>query len=398
MADIKAHVIKQSDRPQDRRHDIIHPSEMANHYWCPRSTFYRIRDVRLGKTIKPEQHAIGTLSIFEEGHYIHDKYQTWLRQMGRIKGRWDCVECDRKGVAWPDDPGLCPFCGSVAGIKYAEVPLDAEKEHLICGRADGWVDGLIEIKSIGKGTVRLDAPKLYEQHTVETVDGRKIVDVDGLWDGITRPLPAHVKQANIYLYLAKLMGIPCEPYMEFLYEFKPNQQMKSFKVSASPAVIDPLIEKADTVKIGLETETPPPREYFRQDKKPCSSCYWKEECWGSPDSSHQKSAPSQAGRSSSSEGGSGHDRAVRSRSAGREAEPDSPRPDRPFRPRVDGALHRADRLGELPRNAPGESTDRGEIRRVRAGNPAGIGGPREGFENGDGEQGHRARRRRSTRS
>ncbi|MDP9870423.1 hypothetical protein J2S55_009761 [Streptosporangium brasiliense] len=379
MGDIQAHLIKKADAPSDRRQDIIHPSEMAAHDWCPRATYYRIRDVRDGKPYAGEQFAVGTLSIFEEGHDIHRKWQGWLREMGVLEGRWDCLDCGRRGVDFGTDPLSCTKCDSVTGLTYGEVPLDAEKELLICGHADGKVGRrLIEIKSIGKGTVRMDEPELLKKHTHATVNGKNLVDLDGLWADLQRPLKPHVKQANVYLKIAQLMGIDVDE-MVFLYEFKPNQQTKSFTIKISPRVIEPLLAKAESVADALHGGPVPPRAFDKSDKKPCSSCSWATECWkgsDADDSTQPQRGRRRRGEAAGAEGRASAGKPVRPRGTRRRATADPEGRNRPGRRRADAPVRRDVSVGELPQREALPSSGSRKVRRKRAGDPPSSGSPR----------------------
>jgi hypothetical protein len=340
---------------------------MSHDDWCPRASYYRIRDVRDGKPYKQEQHGVSLLQIFDEGHAQHAKYQGYLREMGVLKGRWDCVECERKGVAWPDDPGKCPRCGSRSGVVYGEVPLDALKSTLIAGHADGWVARkFMEIKTIGLGTVRMDAPALLRKHTHLTVDGKQLPDMTGLWQDITRPFRPHIKQANIYLWIAALLGIDVDE-MEFIYEFKANQQVRHFTIKLSPSVINPLLEKAETVKNGLATGNPPPREFAKKDKNPCKNCTWLTECWGEEDTEEPEPEVGRRRGTRSAESSNPADRSVRTRGTRAGSEQDPERPDRNRRRRANEPLRRDERMGGVSRDEVRERSGRRKIRRISSG-------------------------------
>lgn len=370
---VKEHWIKQADAPSTRRMDVIHPSEMANDDWCPRQTYYRIRDVRDGKTIEQEQHSVGLLAIFEEGHYKHSKYQDILRKIGGLKGAWHCDECRSRYVHFGEAPSACPKCGSVTGVVYGEVPLSAVERYLIGGHSDGWWrDRLIEIKTIGEGTVRVSNPDLLKRHTHTTVSGKDLVDLNALWRDINRPFRPHLKQANIYLWLAAVRGIDVEG-MEFIYEMKANQQTKSFFIKMSRQILDPLLDKANSIKSGLARGEPPPREFDNVNRNPCKNCPWLKEC-------HAEDSQNSDGRSDTS-------RNVRTRGSRSRAESRPTRFDRAGRSRVDGAVQRDDGVGELPRDEAGGSSGGRKIRRIRAGNSASSSSSRKGNEKRDRSEG-----------
>lgn len=277
LGDIQAHVVKQvAQRDVDRRTDIVHPSEMAKADWCPRATCYRI----LGELPADAAIGYGTASIFETGNTAHTKWQRWLADMGRLYGRWFCPICKRKWMA--TSPASCDNCGNSHGLEYREVPLEAEARYLIAGHADGAVldiEALIEIKTIGTGTIRIEEPDLVKKHTRKTTDGKTVLDLDSLWNGIKRPFPSHRRQGQIYLRLAHLGGLPVNRIV-FLYENKANQQPKEFTIAYDPDVTQELFETARDIKFavadGIVLDRP---EGFVQTKAPCTKCPFLGECW-----------------------------------------------------------------------------------------------------------------------
>ena len=108
---------------------------------------------------------------------------------------------------------------------YEEVTLDAKRELLIAGHADcGFDDTLVEIKSIGLGTIRMDAPDLLARYHEGKADRP-----DRALAGHHRPLKSHLVQGDIYLHLAHVLGLPFTQIV-YLYEFKANQLTKEFTI------------------------------------------------------------------------------------------------------------------------------------------------------------------------
>lgn len=232
----------------DRPTNVLHPSEIIAADWCHRESYHLLR----GSDAKPERLGLRINSIFEEGHLIHAKWQGWLREMGFLYGVWECFNCGWSD--WAVSPPWCVACTSRRNLHYLEVPLFSAK-HRIAGHADGWVQGLgedclIEIKSIGLGTVRMEAPGLLSK-----ADG----DLDKLWGSIHRPFAKHLRQGQIYLALAKLRyGDQAPGEMVFLYEYKPTQASKEFVVSYNRDVSDPLLEAALDIVWAVKHDTEPP--------------------------------------------------------------------------------------------------------------------------------------------
>lgn len=282
-----------------RRWDRIHPSELAGNDWCPRAAFYRISR----GPIEGEKHRFQTQVIFEEGHEYHRKWQMWAWDLGVLRGRFNCAACMPSSETFDaTSPAACPKCGaSRRALDYREVPLKAES-HLITGSSDGDLDEggdpedepLIEIKSIGIGTIRMEAPGLIRKHTykVELENGKTktLLDQEGLWRDIRRPLPSHLRQGLIYCWVLGRRSIV------FVYEFKPDGRSKEFHVKADFKYIEDLLDECLDVKHALDTGNPPP---CKQGKQRCAICSAYEES-----SDVEESEPEEEPRSRSQEGAS----------------------------------------------------------------------------------------------
>jgi hypothetical protein len=223
---VEKHVLT---KPLDtsRRHDILHPSEIVKDDWCAREAYYRIKMVKAGGIYQPDRPGLRLASIFEEGHGIHAKWQGWFREMG---------------VLYSDD----------------EVTLYSD-EYVMRGSTDGWIVGLgddclIEIKSIGTGTLRFAGyGSLLEQEG----------SLEKAFEAIRRPLGAHRKQGQVYLHLAHLMeaqGLlerPAPKEIVFIYECKANQAFKEFVVQYDPSVVAEEFDLAKDIAWGLDNDRAP---------------------------------------------------------------------------------------------------------------------------------------------
>lgn len=290
LGDIQKHLLHKSTQPTDRRQDILHPSEMAKADWCPRQSYYRLAGATPSEP-QAKKFSFQLEGIFAEGHEIHRKWQQWLTDMGILYGKWKCDLCGfhQHGTG----PFDCEHCGQRKA--YHEVPLSAEEKYLIAGHEDGAVESinaLVEIKSIGIGSLRFEEPQLLRKYQVETTDGRKIYDMDALWKGLRRPLSSHIRQTAIYLALCQEMGLPFDKVV-FLYEFKANQAVKEFTVKYNPAIAEPLLDQALDVKYALAQGRPVPRPpHTGLDTKVCKECPFKTLCWGADATGAETSSPS----------------------------------------------------------------------------------------------------------
>lgn len=239
---------------EDRRWDIVHPSELSHQdKFCQRAVYLRITE----GPVETEKFNFGRENIFEEGNQIHTKWQDRLRKYTPLWGDWKCVMCHDlvRDSLEPhvDGPfGTCYDTGINHVWEYIEVNLDAEAEALICGHADGaFGNTLVEFKSVGEGTVRIEAPTLHKRH--QTDNG---TDLQGLWKGISRPFRSHLNQGDIYLWICRQRGLPFNQ-ISFVYESKWNQQAKEYVIQYDEGRSLFLVAQAQAVMYAVEHRTEP---------------------------------------------------------------------------------------------------------------------------------------------
>lgn len=285
----------------DRRSDCIHPSEVAHESWCPRATYYRIT----GAPGESSFREIRSESVFETGHDSHRKWQRWFRDIGILQGTWECLDC--RHIFEATSPKECPSCylKFYDHLKYREVPLE-DPEYLLAGHADGRVqNALIEVKTVGVGTVRHEYPKLVDRYTFRYRDElgteRSYVDWPGLWAGIRRPFPSHIKQGMIYLHCIRRTD-PDVNTIHFLYEPKFVSGMpKEFEVKFQPDLIEDILNQCLVVKSAVEKQRPPKRPLWAEETATiCRKCPYRKVCFEHhrPDrEDHNSSGGSEEGNS-----------------------------------------------------------------------------------------------------
>lgn len=339
----------------------IHPSEMAKADWCPLATYLRI----IHKVRPPQKFDFGRQNIFDEGHSIHAKWQARLRKTGKLWGEWRCHLCGVSETGLELDLSeCCDLSGTKHFWEYREVPLLIQFAR-VAGHADGMFvldeNYLVELKSVGLGTLRIEAPKLVERNTVKTEDGKTITDVNAIWYGLKRPLSSHVRQGVIYIWLAQKAGLRVNKIV-FLYESKMNQQVKEFTIELTDSlrerVLNPLLETAADLAYALDQREPP--------ECPQGGCEQCEEIKrvttnetkpgrGSPDgtSEHQRRREAQEAGDSDRPVGSQARRGT-TRSAGRSA--------KLTRSRTDAAVPEVHEVDTVPGPAAGGSGGRRVLR------------------------------------
>jgi hypothetical protein len=240
IGSVERHVLaKPTD--QSRRTDVLHPSEMASPDWCYRASYFQL----LGHSpVAKRNMSLRLYSVFEEGHYIHAKWQKWLQEMGTLYGKWHCEECGEMFWGGSD-------CHE-GPLTYREVPLFYAPLR-ISGHSDGWLVNLgeplmLEIKSVGMGTIRWEAPEMLAEY-----DG----DFDKIWKALKAPFMKHITQVQIYMKLAELLQLENHPQEAvIIYENKATQEVKEFVIPKSDFGIEHLFEAAKNIVAAVDSQTP----------------------------------------------------------------------------------------------------------------------------------------------
>jgi hypothetical protein len=272
---VNRHLLKMNaEGDLTRDHSHLHPSDMAKSEWCSRRAFYRVEGYPKSDKVNASYRLE---NIFAEGHAIHHKWQKWLWEIGCLWGKWKCLDCG--DTFYATSPECCDSCGGL--ISYAEVPLRSDPEYMIQGHSDGAVvlDGnkyLIEIKSIGVGTLRFEAPELNKKLTSGEMT------LSQVWTSINRPFPSHLRQGLIYLELARHHEfLESVDEIIFIYEWKPSQDVKEFTIKRNSDLISRLLTDAKDVKSCIDSGSVPDRPDWATNSsaRHCKKCDYLEECW-----------------------------------------------------------------------------------------------------------------------
>lgn len=245
LGSVERYVLTTPRDEEPRRHDVLHPSEMSGPDWCHRASYFQL----LGHAPADRKFSFKLLSVFEEGHSIHAKWQGWFHGMGNLYGLYKCRGCGSKFWNMGNTP--CSDCEAVEW-DYNEVPLNYEPLR-ISGHSDGWLIGfgnplMLEIKSVGVGTFRYEAPQLLKENDN---------DFEKTWKKLTEPFGKHVTQIQIYMKLAELIGYPDVPQEAVLiYEAKATQDIKEFVVPKSDFSINHIFAAAERIVKAVDNLTP----------------------------------------------------------------------------------------------------------------------------------------------
>ena len=253
---IERHLLKRI--PDDRSTTVLHPSEMIKSDFCHRYAYYLLT----GGKKKQANPNLRLQNIFDEGHFIHAKWQNRIYEMGNMWGDFKCQNCD--GITAGLSPQICEHCNCKTLI-YDEVAL-RDNTLRIAGHTDGWVKGLgddflIEIKSIGEGTLRFEAPDLLRDADH---------DLKKAWRNIRRPFRGHLLQGQMYLELARRMyGEDAPKEIVFLYELKMDQDYKEFTVKADYDMVERVFYKAQQINDAVDAGVMPK---CNVDSSGCKQC------------------------------------------------------------------------------------------------------------------------------
>ena len=260
---VKEHMLSEYTAGSDRRWDIIHPSELSHQTtFCPRAVYLRITEGPL--KIEGSNFNFNTSNIFDEGHSIHAKWQERLRNATPLFGNWECLVCGVVERATTEPLAVDEHSyGHMHIWLYREITLDAEAEALLVGHADGgaW-ETLAEFKSVGTGSVRIEAPAIFE-----AANG----DLQKLWRDINRPFKTHINQVDIYLWICKTRGLPFTS-AEIIYESKWNQQVKNFTIEYDDHRSTRLVDQAIKIKYAVDNRITPDCRFPGVDEKGKRNC------------------------------------------------------------------------------------------------------------------------------
>ena len=244
LGDVERHLMR---RPVgDRRMDVLHPSEMIKPDWCHRYQYHLL----MGGEAKRDKPNLRLQNIFDEGHYIHAKWQSRFQEMGVLYGKFKCLSCNH--ITFGLSPS-CEGCGREDVMEYAEVTL-VDDSLRIAGHTDGWIKGigddcLIEIKSIGAGTLRFEAPEILAD-----AGG----DIAKAFNNIRRPFRSHLLQGQLYLELThRMFGTEAPKEIVFLYENKADQATKEFTVKADYEMVERIFFSAQKLIKAVDAKKMP---------------------------------------------------------------------------------------------------------------------------------------------
>ncbi len=206
---IDAHLEKRNT-PTEKKVGGFHPSYTNQ---CARYWYYLFEGTEMTTAFHPQ-----TYRIFDNGHAVHDRLYSYLREIGILVAEEIPVT--------HDDP---PIEGTADGI----IDLDGHK--------------LIELKSISN----------------EGFHYRKLYN---------KPKDDHFRQAQIYMRCLDL------PSGLVIYENKNNQEILPIYIERDDTFIDKLFKKYRGIYDAFLKREIPAQPYKRSSAK-CAECALADKCW-----------------------------------------------------------------------------------------------------------------------
>jgi len=324
---IHEYLIDQANK-NDRDYSYWHPSAVGG---CPRELALRKNNV----PVTNPNHDFRALSVFYNGHYLHNRYQTYFRKIGilatdvvreidyeyvsKITGKTTkiLVKCE-SGMSYPfskkahiwvkgKDKEPNPWTRikdlQIGDEFYlAEVPFEYEKWHM-----SGSIDAILkfddklyvnDIKSINKRGFRylfFDKDKHGERNFPQDrlchICNEKLYGITANMDNHlakyhpeeAKAQEEHIVQVNTYMYVMCKLGLPIEAGT-VLYENKDTQTVVEVNVEKNKQIV----KEIGRLCINLwkivheEGKTPSIPKEYTSDGFPCAFCDYKDHCWGIP--------------------------------------------------------------------------------------------------------------------
>ena len=230
----------------DRDYTYFHPSEFHE---CVRKIAYKFYEVEGKNKITPDLQR-----IFDNGHYMHERYVQYFRNIGIIYGVWQCANplCKEEygrdvniGIVEPEMP--CEKCGCE---KYFYEEVNVRKDdfwfsgHIDCIFKLAGDLGIVDFKSMNS--------RMFSQ--------------------LREPLEKHIIQVTIYLWILDIhSGF-------LLYENKDTQKIKLYEIVRNDELVEKIKNRAMGLK-GILEQRKLPKRPFKKDSKQCKSCDFKSVCW-----------------------------------------------------------------------------------------------------------------------
>jgi CRISPR/Cas system-associated exonuclease Cas4 (RecB family) len=252
----------------NRSYKIFHPSSWGT---CIRKTAYQYyNDVSPFLHRKDSDIDQRMERIFDNGHYVHARWQKYLSEIGVIRGYWTCQYClktygkeEKLGILNPKKGPIdtWPCKCNPKLLAYEELLVKSDPKY----NFEGHVDAVIDVRGTPFETEYLTA-------NMFVVDFKSIKDDS--YSELQHAKHEHVIQTHIYMWLLDLqMAV-------VLYEDKDNQNIKEMSVPRDERIIETIKKESIWLVQTLSHSKLPNRPPgSSQTKTPCHFCEFKKICY-----------------------------------------------------------------------------------------------------------------------
>lgn len=225
--------------------------------------------------------------VFGNGHSMHDRWRSYFEGTGALVGFWECANW-----AAHTEPFILPADSKLGGLK-PEKCLGCASDRFIyreIGFLDqetlwgGHVDAIINIPLLQKYYNRLeDVDEKIEGENATDEETYLIIDFKTInpkqFRDLHSPLPEHVTQLQIYLFLSGLK------YGKLLYEDKWTQAVKEYTLIKDDSLLS--VKKAEAIELkhvvthlnSQGKRVLPPRAHKTRSHRDCARCKFRGHCW-----------------------------------------------------------------------------------------------------------------------
>ena len=249
-----------------RPYDVFHPSGWGV---CIRQTAYEYYNYKQQFLLKsPLDIESRSERIFDNGDYVHLRWQSYLDDVGVLRGYWRCKnplcgkvygEGERLGVFNPAHaPGWSCQCGCKE-TEYRELAVRSPPEFNFSGHCDAVVD--LSHTEFKRGVF-----------DIFVVDFKSIKDSN--YSALTGPDHKHVIQVQIYMWLLGLdAGL-------VVYENKDCQAVRECFVPRSESVIGTIkSESLALMDLLAKNQIPKRPAGTTASREPCRWCKYSQFCY-----------------------------------------------------------------------------------------------------------------------
>ena len=262
----------------DRNHGYNSPSGVSS---CPRSLFYTRTGVKRDGVIDPR-----TRRIFDNGHHVHDRLQTYLKDEG-------CLLMDETPV-WDKDLRILGHCDGILRVnKFTLAILEIKSintnafSHLTGAKPEHQMQAQVYMYCLEKLRVDLQESENKEEYALKK--SALLQDYADLMDSFVSGGSKFTKEEKIahkVSIMESTMDLLYETpktidTMSVIYESKNDQELKEYVIKWDDEMVQDIADKYSYINEAVDNDDEPPRpaEATSKSCSCCRYCNYTYKCW-----------------------------------------------------------------------------------------------------------------------